>query len=116
LLQKESDRARKQQATPMKLRAWVESFYPMHAEVCRAAFQPLVGPWTAVTGGAPGVLLDRLVEEHVQASLSALRIVAETEDPDEMAANLERTLSRWETERADAMADALVREGMGQHG
>jgi hypothetical protein len=30
------------------------------------------------------------------------------------AATLERTLRRWEEERADAMADALVREGMGQ--
>jgi len=112
LLQKESDRARKHQATPEKLRSWLTQFYPLHTEVCRAAFQPLVGPWTAMAGGAPGELLERLVSEHIETSETALRIVAEVDDPDELAANLERTLSRWEHERAETMADALVREGM----
>jgi HK97 family phage portal protein len=112
LLFKETERARKHQATPEKLRDWIERFYPMHGEYARATFQPLVGPWTAITGGAPGVLLDKLVTEHIEASRSALALVADTDDPDALAANLERTIARWEHERADAMADALVREGM----
>jgi len=38
--------------------------------------------------------------------------VAEVDEPDQMAAALERTLRRWETERAGALADGLIREGM----
>jgi HK97 family phage portal protein len=114
LLTKESNAARKHQATPEKLRAWVGSFYDLHADTCRDVFRPLVGPWTAITGGAPGLLLDRLVAEHVETSSRALRLVAEAEDQDQMAAGLERTLRLWEVERGHVMADALVREGMGQ--
>jgi HK97 family phage portal protein len=114
LLQREIDRARKNQGTPDKLRTWMENFYGTHAETCRQAFRPLVGPWTAIAGGAPNVLLDRLVAEHVEASTLALRQVLDADDPDAMAAALERTIRRWETERAEGMADTLVREGMGQ--
>jgi HK97 family phage portal protein len=114
LLQKESDRARKHQATAEKLRAWVETFYPMHSETVRAAFRPLVGAWTAITGGGPDALLERLVSEHMDTSRQALELVLDADDEDLRAATLERTLRRWEDERAEAMADALVREGIGQ--
>jgi HK97 family phage portal protein len=116
LLAKESNAARKQQATPEKLRAWIERFYPLHVETARDVFRPLVGPWTAITGEAPNLLLDRLVSEHVATSRDALLRACEALDGDEMAATLERTLLRWEAERADAMADALLREGMGERG
>jgi hypothetical protein len=112
LLQKEVDRARKNQTTPDKLRAWVATFYPMHAITCRAAFQPLIGPWTAIAGGDGEALLDRLVSEHVATSQRALALVLDVEDGEELAGALERTLMRWEQERADQMADALIREGM----
>lgn len=116
LLQKESDRARKHQATGEKLRAWVETFYPMHVETTRAVFRPLVGAWSAVTGGDPAELLERLASAHIGSSRQAFARVLDAEDDDERAELLERTLRRWEDERAEAMADALVREGMGQHG
>jgi HK97 family phage portal protein len=116
LLQKESDRARKHQATPEKLRAWVETFYPMHVETVRGAFRPLVGAWSAITGGDSEALLGRLTSEHIEASRQAFARVLDAEDDDERAALLERTLRRWEDERAEAMADALVREGMAGHG
>ena len=112
LLQREIDRARKNQQTPDKLRTWAERFYETHAEIVRDAFRPLVGPWTAITGGAPSEMLERLVTEHVQGSQRDLRLVLDEDDPDAIAAALERTLRRWESERPDAMADALVREGM----
>jgi HK97 family phage portal protein len=114
LLQKESDRARKHQATAEKLRAWVETFYPMHEETVRSAFRPLVGAWTAVAGGDGAALLERLVLEHMDTSRRAFARVLDAEDDDERAAVLERTLRRWDEERAEAMADALVREGMAQ--
>jgi HK97 family phage portal protein len=116
LLQREVERARKHQQTPDKLRAWMETFYANHAEVCRNLFRPLVGPWTAIAGGAPGVLLERLVTEHIETSTRALSAVLDADDPDQMAGMLERTLRRWEDERAEVMADTLVREGMERHG
>jgi HK97 family phage portal protein len=112
LLQREVERARKHQQTPDKLRSWMESFYGNHAEVCRNLFRPMVGPWTAIAGGVPGVLLERLVTEHIEASTRALSAVLDADDPDQMAGMLERTLRRWEDERAEVMADTLVREGM----
>jgi chromosome segregation ATPase len=116
LLQREVERARKHQQTPDKLRSWMETFYANHAEVCRNLFRPLVGPWTAIAGGAPGVLLERLVTEHIETSTRALSAVLDADDPDQMAGMLERTLRRWEDERAEVMADTLVREGMERHG
>jgi hypothetical protein len=114
LLQKESDRARKHQTTPEKLRAWVDTFYPMHVETVRHAFRPIVSAWVVVTGADAGEMVERLVTEHIDGSKRALMHVLDSDDEDLRAATLERTLRRWEEERADAMADALVREGMGQ--
>jgi hypothetical protein len=115
LLLFEGERARKNQQTREKLQAWAERFYPIQTEAVRAAFQPLIGPWTAITGWPAAPLLERLVSEHVEASRTSLAMVTELSDADEMAGALERTLMRWERERADAMADALVREGMAGH-
>jgi HK97 family phage portal protein len=112
LLTKEANASRKHQATPEKLRAWMDNFYSLHAETVRGAFLPLVGPWTAIAGGVPSVLLERLVTEHIETSTRALSAVLDADDPDQMAGMLERTLRRWEDERAEVMADTLVREGM----
>jgi HK97 family phage portal protein len=116
ILQREVDRARKHQATPAKLKAWVDGFYPLHVDTCRRAFLPLVGPWATLTGTDPDALLERLVTQHVEVSRAALLQVADSDDADQMAAGLERTLRRWETERAATVADALMREGMAAHG
>jgi hypothetical protein len=116
LLQREVERARKHQQTPDKLRSWMETFYANHTEVCRNLFRPLVGPWTAIAGGVPSVLLERLVTEHIETSTRALSAVLDADDPDQMAGMLERTLRRWEDERAEVMADTLVREGMERNG
>jgi HK97 family phage portal protein len=112
LLQREADRARKAQATPEKLRRWVETFYPLHADVVRATWRPVVTAWVALTEQDGDVLLERLVAGHVEQSITAIRQVADVDEPDQMAAALERTLRRWETERAGAVADGLIREGM----
>jgi HK97 family phage portal protein len=112
LLQRESDRARKHQATAEKLRAWVDTFYPMHVETVRHTFRPLVGAWVAVAGGDATALLERLVAEHIDLSQQALMRVVDVDDEDERATLLERTLRKWETERAEAVADNLVREGL----
>jgi HK97 family phage portal protein len=111
LLQREADRARKAQATPEKLRAWVESFYQTHAETCRSVLRPVVLAWAPCAGANPDAVLAELVQSHIDTSRRDLRLAADTEDPDELAANLARVLRRWETERADAVADRLIAEG-----
>jgi hypothetical protein len=116
LLTKESLAARKHQATAEKLRAWLQTFYPMHVETVRYAFRPIVATWAAVTGGDAGAMLDRLVAEHMEHSTRALESVLDAEDDDQRAAMFERVLRRWEDERADAVADAVVREGMAGNG
>jgi hypothetical protein len=115
LLQREIDRARKAQSTPDKLRAWAGNFYGMHAETCRAALRPVVTAWAAAAEVDGHALLDRIVAQHVEQSQTAIRLVADVDDADDMAATLERTLTRWESERAETVADALVREVL-QHG
>ena len=108
LLQREADRARKAQATPEKLRAWMETFYPLHAETCRAALRPVVLAWAACAGADADAVLADLVRSHVEASRVDLLTAADTDDADEFAANLARVFSRWEHERIDATADGLL--------
>jgi hypothetical protein len=84
----------------------------MHEESVRHALRPCIGAWTAVKGGDAAELLERLVTEHMAASRQALALVLDAEDEDMRAATLERTLRKWETERAEAVADNLVREGL----
>lgn len=111
LLQVESDRARKAQATPEKLRAWIESFYPIHGDRCRAAYRPVVIAWAACSGASVDRALAELVAVHVDESMRDLQLVADVDDPDVMAAQLALVLRRWETERPQAVADRLMAEG-----
>lgn len=110
VLTREADRARKNIGTPEKFRGWIDTFYPLHADVCRSTFRPVMVAWTAVVGGDAEDHLDRLVLDHISESTRALRIVAEEDDPDALAAALGRVLHRWDTERAQAVADRVLRE------
>ena len=111
LIHREADRARKAQATPAKLLAWVDQFYPLHVETCRAILRPVVLAWAPCAGVSPDDTLRDLVAAHIEQSRRDLRLAADAEDADDLAANLARTLHRWDTERADAVADALLAEG-----
>jgi len=111
LLQKEADRARKAQATPEKLRSWVETFYPLHADTVRAVLRPVVLAWAPCAGVSADATLAELARAHVDQSRRELLIAADTMDADELSANLARVLAQWETERAHAVADRLMVEG-----
>jgi hypothetical protein len=52
-----------------------------------------------------------LVRAHIRESVTQLRAVADA-DPDEYHGLLERTLTRWETERPHALADAVQKEAI----
>ena len=111
LVQREGDRARKAQITPEKFRAWVETFYPIHAEVVREWLRPALVAWAACVDRPADPLLDREVARHLDESTAALRVVGQHDDPDELASSLAHLLRRWETERPARIADALFREG-----
>lgn len=111
LLQREADRARKAQATPEKLRAWVESFYSLHADTCRSVLRPVMLAWAATAGANADRALQDVVQAHIDQSRRELLTAADTDDSDELAAALARTLQRWEFERADLVADRLMAEG-----
>ncbi len=111
LLQKEADRARKAQATPEKLRSWVETFYPLHVDTVRAVLRPVVLAWAPCAGVSADYFLAELVESHIHQSRRELLLAADTMDADELSANLARVLAQWETERAHAVADRLMVEG-----
>ena len=102
---------RSAQATPEKLRAWAESFYGLHAETCRSVLRPVVLAWAATAGANADAALADLVSGHIETSRNDIRRAADTEDGDELAANLARVLNRWEAERADAVADRLMADG-----
>jgi HK97 family phage portal protein len=111
LLYRECERARKAQQTPEKLQGWIDRFYPLHEDACRAALRPVLLAWAACTGLDAEALLEREVTRHIDESRRSLSDVAETDDGEEMAAALARLLTRWETERAERVADRLIQEG-----
>jgi HK97 family phage portal protein len=111
LLYRECERARKAQQTPEKLQGWVDRFYPIHEDACRAALRPVLLAWAACTGLDAEALLEREVTRHIDESRRGLTDVAQTDDGEEMAAALARLLTRWETERAERVADRLIQEG-----
>jgi hypothetical protein len=53
----------------------------------------------------------RFVQEHIADSVRQLRAVVDgTDDPDDFAVTLERTLTRWETDRPHVVADRILRD------
>jgi len=115
LLQREIDRARRAQVSFEKFHAWVATFYPVHADVCREALRPLVVAWVACTNqeAEADALLARIVHEHISTSVRQLEAVAQQDrDHDQFIADLDRLLRRWESTRADETADRLIREGL----
>lgn len=112
IIRREADRARKAQASPEKLLRHLENFYPTHGEYCREALRPMVRAVAALDGSDANLLLDRIVPSLIEESTVQLRLVASDTDPETLAPALERVLRRWEAERADAVADRLMREGL----
>lgn len=112
LIAKETERARKAQGTPDKLAKWVETFYPIHEDFCRVALKPAVRALLIAHGIDTPVdqMLDRIVLAHVSESSRQLQGVLMDTDIESLPAALERVLRRWEAERAEALADRILKE------
>jgi hypothetical protein len=111
LVEREADRARSRQGSPEKILAWVETFYVTFEESALEALLPAVRVHLAWTQSAddPRTVARALVQAHIKESVRQLRAVADAE-AHEWQADFAKMLIRWETDRPEAAADALVRE------
>jgi hypothetical protein len=93
----------------------MQSFYPAHEDVCRAALLPAMRAHLAWLGSLedPVDATAVLVADHCRESQRQLRLVLET-DPEDVPMTLESTLRAWETDRADRAADVLLKDAV-QH-
>jgi HK97 family phage portal protein len=112
MIRREADKARSKRVTPAKLRAWVESFYDEHeVETWREGLQPAITLHLALVGSdeSPEAVTRALVQAHMDVSRRQLTAIADS-DPHEYEQALTKTLLRWETDRAEKVADSFVRE------
>jgi len=111
MIRRETEKARRAQATPEKMRAWVEAFYPSHVDIVRAALLPAIRTHLAWQQSEedPSTLAGELAKAHVTESIRQLRAALDSE-PEDYAESLETLLRRWELERSDAIADQILRE------
>jgi HK97 family phage portal protein len=111
MVRRETEKARRQQATPEKLRHWIDVFYVTHEDTCVEALLPAVRVHLAWAQSAddPLTVTRQIVREHIADSTRQLRAVANG-DPDDLHVSLERMLLRWEEDRAAALADRILHE------
>lgn len=109
MIERETDRARRAQSTPERLRHWLETFYDGHEDLCRTALLPAVRVHCAFIGSAedPAEVTRRLVAAHVDESKRQILMVLDG-DAEEVAASLPALLHRWDTDRAPRVADRLM--------
>lgn len=108
MVERETDRARRAQATPEKLRTWMGTFYDGHEALMMAALVPAVTvhlAWTRSTED-PVTMTQGLVRAHLDDSRAQLQAVLDG-DADQLAVSLAALLRRWEVDRVSVIADTL---------
>lgn len=111
MIERETDRARRHQATPEKLRQWLDSFYGGHEDLMKTALLPAVRIHLAWIGSAddPVDVASSLAARHVEDSIRQVRVILDG-DADDLATSLPALLHRWETTRVTAIADHLMQK------
>ncbi len=111
VLAKETDRARRHQAKPEKLKAWMGTFYPDHVETIADVLRPVIAAQIAwrQSKDDPAKLAQEIAAAHCETSQEQLRMVLAVED---FSANFERLMQRWEANRPEAVADQFMQEGV----
>lgn len=109
MVERETDRARRAQTTPEKLRHWIDTFYPGHEELCVTALLPAIRVHTSWMGRHEDaeVLTRQLVRQHIEESKRQISAVADG-DSDELAGSLYQLFERWDRDRVAAIADTLL--------
>jgi HK97 family phage portal protein len=111
MVRRETEKARRHQATPAKLREWAEAFYLSDEELWVDALRPAIRAhltWKQSTENVDAVTVS-LVKAHYADSQQQLRAVLAS-DPDEIHGQLERLWTRWEQDRPAALADRILQE------
>jgi hypothetical protein len=91
----------------------VDQFYVLHEDISCEILRPAVRVHLSLIGSSEDVqtVTLALVREHIAESTKQLRAAADSE-PSEFQSVLARVLTRWETQRPEALADRLLREGV----
>jgi hypothetical protein len=112
MVRREVSKAKSYQATPAKLSTWLEAFYDRSEEdIFTEALLPAVRLHLAWLGSDddPATAARGIAREHFAESKRVIgEIVAA--GPDGFGEVLQRTLSRWESTRADDWADQMARQ------
>lgn len=111
LVRRETEKARRNQATPQKLRAWADTFYAEFVDVMADALTPIMRAHLAwlQSDDSPESAARAIALAHVTESRKQLQdvtIVAEFQPA------LAKLLERWENRRPEVAADRIVAEGM----
>jgi HK97 family phage portal protein len=112
MARRETDAARRKRTTPEKLRQWAGDFYAEHElDLWAQALTPAVGVHLALCGkdDDPAAVARQLAAAHMATSQQQILAVAASE-PEDYHRALDTTLTRWETARAEAAVDALMRQ------
>lgn len=118
MVRRECAKARAYQATPAKLRTWLSTFYDSaEADIFTEAITPgirLHVAWMGSDAKAEDVAR-RMVAAHFAESQETLTAICDA-GPDGFGELLQRQLTRWERERAESFADALMMEEVAVYG
>lgn len=109
----EVDRARRNQGTPAKLKAWAEAFSLQQEERYLDALRPLTHGHLVFIGSDEDAdtYTRRLIAAQWQEAVAQLRMIADG-DPEDYSVSLERLLTKWERERPAAVAGRVFHEEM----
>jgi HK97 family phage portal protein len=113
MARRQAEKARRYQATPEKLRRWLETFASVEQPICVEALLPAVRThlaWMQSTEDAATVTT-ALVAANLSLFDTRLRAVCDSNDED-FHATLEAVLQRWEADRPTEVADAILQEGI----
>ena len=111
LIEHESDRARRVQSSPDKLRTWLGQFYAGHEDRIRKILRPSVRAWIVATDHEEALerVLDHFVAQYVEQSQRQLRTVADESTAETLAGALEQVFRRWTVERAEFLVSRVLR-------
>lgn len=118
MVRREVANAKSYQATPAKLRTWMQNFYDeTEGAIFTEALLPSVRLHLSWIGSDrdPESYVRELVRVHFDESIAKFSAIIDG-GPDGFGALLQRLLDRWTAERAERFADALVNEEIAYYG
>jgi HK97 family phage portal protein len=113
MVRRQAERARRYQATPEKLRRWLETFATVEEPICVEAMLPAVRTHLAWMRSDvdPATVAADFAKRHLELFAARLRSAADSEGED-FHVTLEAVLQRWEADRPGEVADGILQEGI----